>query len=232
MTRARLALTSTADRSASLAPLVSDHDLEPVSLPCIEFAPGDRSVVDDARLRSSRCDWLVITSTRTVSTLWPQGDMPEVPVAAVGPAAAAAVRAAGGTPRLVGTAGSEELLALMTSKVSGQAVFFPHAADADLSGLRSLQTAGAGVDSLAVYDVRPIPPGDEPVDAVIFGSPTAVAGWFLARTTAGLRVGAIGATTAAALGERRVAAESVPGTPSFEQLIEIVAADMRDRSTV
>lgn len=230
MTGPRLALTSSADRSATLAPLVSSHGLEAVLLPCIEFSAGDLSVVDEARLRSSRCDWLVITSARTVGTLWPQGDMPDVSVAAVGPGSAAAVRAAGGSSTLVGTGGSEELFARLASKVSGRAVFFPHAADADLSGLDSLRAAGAGVDALAVYSVRPIAPGDDPVDAVVFGSPTAVRGWFLARATTGLRVGAIGETTAAALTERGVSPEWVPREPAFETLVEQMAADLRDRS--
>jgi len=226
----RLALTSTVDRSAALVPMVSGCGLEAVLLPCIEYSAGDLSVVAEARLRSSGCDWLVITSARAVSTLWPKGDMPDVLVAAVGPGAAAAVRAGGGTPSLVGAGGSEELFARLKSKVSGRAVFFPHATDADLSGLDSLRAAGAGIDALAVYSVRPIAPGDDPVDAVVFGSPTAVRGWFLARTTTGLRVGAIGETTAAALAERGVSPESVPREPAFETLVGLVAADLRDRS--
>ncbi|HUG32770.1 MAG TPA: uroporphyrinogen-III synthase [Acidimicrobiia bacterium] len=230
MTRVRIALTSTADRSASLAPLVAGHGMEAVPLPCIEFSAGDLSVIDEARLRSSRSDWLVITSARTVSTLWPEGDMPDVSVAAVGPGAAAAVRAAGGAPSLVGTGGSEELFARLAPKVSGRAVFFPHAAVADLSVLHSLEAAGADLDTLAVYTVRPIAPGDDPVDAVVFGSPIAVRGWFLARNTTGLRVGAIGETTAAALAERGVSPGSIPPEPAFEALVELMAADLRDRS--
>lgn len=232
MTRPRIALTSTYERSAALEPIAASAGLEPVSLPCIECVPADASTIDTARDKASRCDWLVLSSTRTVTTLWPEGGMPDVEVAAVGSATAAAVRTGGGVPSLVGDAGSGELFGRMSGVIAGRSVFFPHAATADLSDLDILETAGADVETLAVYRVEPLAPGDDAVHAVAFGSPSAVAGWFLSRTLDGLLVGAIGETTAASLAARGWVPDVIPDQPSFEELIGLIGTVLRDRSTV
>lgn len=232
MTRPRLALTSTPERSAALESIAVGAGLEPVSLPCIECVPADATTIDMARDRAARCDWLVLSSSRTVTTLWPDGGMPDVPVVAVGPATAGAVRSAGGNPSLVGDAGSEELFGRMSGVIAGRSVFFPHAATADLSRLDTLETAGATIDTLAVYDVEPLAPGDDAVDAVAFGSPSAVAGWLLSRTLDRLVIGAIGETTAHSLEARGRVPDVIPDHPSFEELIGLIGAGLRDRSTV
>lgn len=228
----RIALTSTADRSATLQPLAARAGLVPVVLPCIEYVTAEASVLEAARRRAAVCDWLVVTSSKTVSTLWPEGDMPTVAVAAVGATTAAATRAAGGDPALVGDTGSAEIFESMAPLASSRSVFFPHAAKADLSGVDNLRAAGAVVETLAVYDVEPIAPAADAVDAVAFGSPTAVAGWLLSRRLAGLVVGAIGATTASALKERGEVPDVVPNQPSFDTLIGLIAETLGARSSV
>lgn len=230
MSRARVALTSTAEAAVTLAPLAERSGLEPIVLPCIEYVVADSGILATARERAAHADWLVLTSSRAVTALWPHGGMPGVAVAAVGPGTAEAVRVAGGVPSLVGDGGAAELYDLLSGHVSGRTVFFPHAASADLAGLDALESSGAVVQSLAVYEVRPISPAVEPVAGVVFGSPTAVRGWFSSRSVDGLTVGAIGATTAAALSERGVPSVLVPPQPSFQLLIELIAADLRDRS--
>lgn len=232
MTKPRLALTSTPERAVSLGAVAERAGLAPVSLPCIEYVPADSSTVEMARARAAGCDWLVLTSARAVATLWPRGGIPAASVAAVGPATAAAVRTAGGDPTLVGDAGSEELFDRLSVGIAGRSVFVPHAAAADLSRLDILESAGAVVDTMAIYDVRPMAPGGDPVEAVAFGSPTAVEGWLSGRTLDGLVVGAIGETTKAALTDHEIAADFVPEEPSFDHLISLIAAGLRDRSTV
>jgi uroporphyrinogen-III synthase len=226
----RIALTSTADRLAALEPVAVRAGLVPVVLPCIEYVTAEASVLETARRRAGGCDWLVVTSSRTVSTLWPEGGMPDLAVAAVGAATAAAVRTAGGDPAVVGQAGSAELFESMAPLVSGRSVFFPHAANADLSGVDILRTLGAVVETLAVYDVDPIAPAPDAVDAVAFGSPTAVAGWLLSRRLDGLVVGAIGATTTSALEERGEVPDVVPDQPSLDTLIGLIAETLGARS--
>lgn len=229
----RIALTTTRDRAVGLASLCEEHGLEPVQLPCIEFVPVDESVLDPTRRRVGEADWLVVTSSRAISALWPDGGMPDVPVAAVGPLTAQAVRDAGGRPVVVGDGGAGELIALLSGRIGGTSVAFPHAAGAGTATIEALESAGASVDGRAVYEIRPVPPAAaDPVDGVVFGSPTAVRGWLLSRSLEGVVVGAIGETTAGALAELSVAADVEPPHPSFERLITEMAERLRDRSAV
>ena len=227
----RIALTSTADRSAELASMATRAGLVPVVLPCIEYLPAEASVLEKARRRAAVCDWLVVTSSRTVTTLWPEGAMPDVAVGAVGSATAAAVRTAGGDPAVVGEAGSADLFETMAPLISGRSVFFPHAGGADLSGVDILRAIGGVVETMTVYDTEPIAPAGDAVDAVVFGSPTAVAGWFLSRRLDGLLVGAIGATTASALEALGEIPDVVPDQPSLDTLIVLIAETLRARSS-
>lgn len=228
----RIALTTTPDRAARLARLCEQRGLEPVRLPCIEFVPAEEDNLDPTRRRVAQADWLVVTSSRAISALWPHGGMPDVPVAAVGPATAQAVRASGGRSVVVGDGGADELVDLVAGRLSGASVAFPHAEGAGHTTIEALESAGATVDAWAVYEIRPVPPATDPVDAVAFGSPTSVRGWLLSRDLEGLVVGAIGGTTAEALAELAVAADVEPPHPSFEGLIAGMAEHLRDRSRV
>ncbi len=96
----------------------------------------------------------------------------------------------------------------------------------------ALEAAGASVEARAVYEIRPVPPAADPVDAVAFGSPTAVRGWFMSRDLEGVITGAIGETTAGALAEFSMTADVEPPHPSFERLITGMAEHLRDRSAV
>lgn len=228
----RIALTTTRDRAVDLTPLCEEHGLEPLQLPCIEFVPVDEEVLAPTRRSVGEADWLVVTSSRAISALWPDGGMPDMPVAAVGPATAQAVRDAGGRPVVVGDGGAGELIALLSGRIGGTSVVFPHAAEAGTTTIEALESAGASVEARAVYEIRPIPPAADPVDAVAFGSPTAVRGWFLSRVLEGVVTGAIGETTAGALAEFSVTADVEPPHPSFERLITGIAEHLRDRSAV
>lgn len=228
----RIALTTTRDRAVHLAPLCEEHGLEPVQLPCIEFVPVDEDDLDSTRRGIGGADWLVVTSSRAISALWPDGGMPDVAVAAVGPATAQAVRDAGGRPVLVGDGGAGELTDLLAGRLSGASVAFPHAEGAGTGTIEALESAGASVEAWAVYEIHPVPPGADPVDAVVFGSPTAVRGWLLSRGLRELVVGAIGETTAGALAEFSVTADVESPHPSFERLITGMAEHLRDRSAV
>lgn len=228
----RIALTTTPDRAARLAFLCEEHGLEPVGLPCIEFVPADEDVLDQARRRVAQADWLVLTSSRTISALWPEGEMPDVSVAAVGPATAQEVTNAGGRPLVVGDGGADELVDLIAERLHGASVAFPHAAGAGTNTIEALEAAGASVDARSVYEIRPVPPAADPVDSVVFGSPKAVYGWLSSRDLEGLAVGAIGGTTAEALAEFAAAADVEPPHPSFVGLIAAMAEHLTERSKV
>lgn len=228
----RVALTTTGDRSRHLADYVKALGLEPVALPCIELVPAAGAALASARSEGSGADWLVVTSPRTVDVLWAEGGMPSANVAAVGEVTAEAVRRVGGTVAVVSDGGAAQLAERITRVVAGKSVFFPHAAGADRSTIDLLRRAGATVRARAVYEMRPIAPGDDPVDSVVFGSASAVTGWLLSRDLEGLVVGVIGETTAAALAHCGRSFDVMPPRPSYRGLVRQLAEHLRDRSTV
>ena len=226
----RVAITTTDDRAATLVETLIAHQMEPVRLPCIEVTAAPEHVLEEARSRSVSADWIVLTSPRAVSLIWPSGGMPDVPVAAVGNSTAAAVEAAGGRVQAAGHVGAAELIATVAQRIAGESVVFPHAAGADPSTIAGLQSAGARVAAMPVYQTHPVAPPLDPVDAAVFGSPSAVTGWTMSRSLTGLVLAAIGKTTARALVERGHEAHVVPDTPGFTALVTALDEYMRTRS--
>lgn len=227
-----VALTTTAKRAAELAPLARAHGLRPVLLPCIEVVPARESILEEARRSAADSDWLLVTSPRTVHFLWPHGHLPDVEVAAVGAGTAAAVTGAGGAVSLLGDSGSVALVSELVTLAENSTVCFPHGRGADLSKVRSLEDTARTVSTWEVYATEPMPPALDPVDAVAFGSPSAVEGWSRSRGFAGVAVGAIGETTGAALSDRGHPADVVADRPDYEELLERLSASVRDRNRV
>ena len=226
----RLALTSTPERNAALAAMARRRGLEPVHLPCIriEELPVDTAGIRD---RAAHSDALVVTSSTTVSILAERGILADRTVFAVGRATAERARAAGASIAWAGSGGVHRLGAEAAELLRGRRILVAGAANslAEVSGV--LREVGASVSAVAVYATAPISPSDAPVDAVAFGSPSAVAGWLSSRTLDGVVVGAIGTTTAGALTRAGVAVDAVPPHPDFGGLIEQMAALRPERST-
>lgn len=230
---ARVAVTTTPDRYRRYAARLEGLGLIPVMLPCIELIVGAEEILATAREEASRADWIVVTSARAVEALWPDGrGMPLTPVAAVGPHTAAAVGEAGGRAEMVGDGGASRMTNELGALVRGRSVFFPHASGADPRTASALRDAGADVTTREVYRVTPVPPGSEPVDAVMFASPSAVSGWFLSRDLRSLLVGAVGPTTAGAIARKGVRPDVIPQQPSFDRLARLMAEKLTERSTV
>lgn len=228
----RVALTTTANRAVELAPIARAHGLQPVVLPCIEVVPADEGHLDAVRLAAADADWLLLTSARTVTYLWPDGRFPDVAVAAVGSRTAAAVTGAGGRVSLQGVSDSVDLVSQLVPLVQEATVCFPHGRGADVSTALALEEAGAAVSTWEVYATEPIPPALDPVDAVAFGSPSAVEGWSRSRDFAGVALGAIGATTGSALSDRGHPADVVADRPDYGALLERISSRLRVRNGV
>lgn len=228
----RVAITTTADRASTLSERALAHGLEPVILPCIEVLRAPHHLLERARAATSQADWLVVASARAVTSVWPDGGIPDVAVAAVGRHTAAAVEAAGGRVELVGDGGAADLVNRLAPAVAGRSAVFAHGSGTDRSLVDALKRSAGAVTALAVYETRPIAPGPAPVDAVMFGSPSAVDGWCRSRSLDDLVLAAIGKATEKALVGRGRQAQVVPPHPEFDALVALLAAFLGARNPV
>ncbi|MFP5332667.1 MAG: uroporphyrinogen-III synthase [Acidimicrobiia bacterium] len=217
----RVAVTTTADNAPRVGDALVAVGLVPVMLPCISISPSPPAILDELRQRAASADLILVTSARAVRVTWPDRDMPPVPVAAVGEATADAVRDARGLIEVVGSGGAAELISELD--VEGRSIVFPHARAADPATAVELEKRGAAMFAAAAYDTIPIAPGDEKVDAAVFGSPSAVDGWLLRRHLDGMTIAAMGDTTASALRVRGVADPVVPDRPDLVTLAHALA---------
>lgn len=221
----RVAVTTTADSFDRWKIPLESEGLEPIPLACIAIRPERETELALARAKAVDADLLLITSARAIRLLWPQGGMPATPAAVVGEATARAVEEAGGSVAIRGGGDGDDLVDLLVDDAEGMHIFFPAARDADPSRASRLRAAGARVETQVAYTTVPVAPGPDPVDAAVFGSPTSVAGWLLARTLDELSVvAAMGTTTAAAVRERGRKPEVVPARPSVEDIARELAA--------
>lgn len=211
----RVAITT--DRFARVAPGFSAVGLDPVHLPCIRVERRDEEAIRAAREAVAGAELVVVTSARTVSLLWPEGDMPLVDVAAVGRITASAVSAAGARVVATGRSGLSGLVEAASATLKGRNVVLIHASGADPNGMARLESVVGGLDEHVVYRVTPIAPDQLPVEAVVFASPTAVQGWAMSRGFDQLVVGVIGHTTAREAARHR-SPDLVASTPSFPAL--------------
>ncbi|MCI0542978.1 MAG: uroporphyrinogen-III synthase [Actinobacteria bacterium] len=211
----RVAITN--DRFETAATPFVTRGLTPVHVPCVRVVPTDDLAV--ARNAAAEADLLVVTSARTVEILWDDTSMPPVPVVAVGEATAGAVSRAGGNLIHVGEGGLDDLVEVV-AKHRHAAVVFPHGAIVDEMALHRLRAALPRLTEHVVYRTLPVPATRAAVDGVVFGSPSAVAGWLSARDLDRLVVGVIGETTARSLPRLP---EVVSPRPSWTELADAFA---------
>lgn len=219
----RVAITS--DRFAAVASEYAGLGLDPVSLPCIEVVPVPPAEIAGAREAAARTELLIVTSPRLVSLLWPEGRMPPVDTAVVGPSTEATVTRAGGVVTLVGGAGLARLVELLEGRTAGRRVMIAHAEGSDPAAMSALRQLVPDLEEHVVYRSVPISPPAVPVDAVAFASPSAVTGWSLSRGFEDVVVGAIGSTTAAAVARHRQP-DAVADQPSHRALATAIASFM------
>lgn len=222
----RVAITTTTDGFMRVRQAFVEVDLEPVSLPCISIEQAALAELDAMRAAAGDADIMVVTSRRSVEILWPDGGMPDTPVAAVGSATSHAVADAGGSLAFVGAGGGGELVELITPRLMRAFVAYPHARRADPVLGDRLRQRAARVHSCAVYDTIPIPPPTDPVDVVAFASPSAVEGWALTRGFDPV-VLAIGPATRAALERTGRPPDLMADDPTFTALARSIARHFR-----
>jgi uroporphyrinogen-III synthase len=238
----------------ALSARLRDLGAEVRDLPCIVFAPPADPAPLDAALRDlGRFEWAVFASAvaveRTVERLRALGLAPgalaAVRLAAVGPATAERLAREVREPDLVpAEARGEAMAAALAPRVRGRRVFLPRPAEGRPELLAGLVAAGAEVTAVEAYRTLAAPAEailplagwieEGKVDAVAFASPSAVSAVVtaLGRRAALLErvvLGAIGPTTAAALGEAGLAGAVQPERYTGADLAEALAARLGPR---
>jgi uroporphyrinogen-III synthase len=189
----RVVVTRAVEQSQSLADALREAGAEPVLLPLVAFAPPDNSTDLDSCLKnSSRFDWVFFTSQNALRAVQQhcaslglplQQAFAGVRIAAVGPATAEAVTAAGLAVNFIsrihnGVALAEEL----ASQLQGKRVFLPRSDRANAELIEALKRFGAQVTPVVAYKTVS-PNSDSPkahetlragADAILFFSPSAV----------------------------------------------------------
>jgi uroporphyrinogen-III synthase len=219
----RVAITT--DRFETVAPHFTLCGLDPVPVPSVRLVPGERVTLERARAASADAGLLVITSARTIALLWPESPMPEVPVAAVGDETASAVSAAGGRVVVTGRGGLAGLVESAARHLATADVVFPHGTGSDPVAISTLRSMSRVLEDHVVYRMAPTAPEATAVEAVVFGSPSAVEGWALTREFEGLVVGVIGNSTAGAVSRHRPP-DLVAPRPSYPALARALGSHL------
>jgi uroporphyrinogen III methyltransferase / synthase len=190
----RVMVTRTAEQSETLLEALRAAGAEAVVVPLVAFAHADKLEELDRYLRAAgQYEWVFFTSQNAVRALEQrcaaQGRsleqvLGQVKVAAVGPATADAVRAAGlGVTHISRVHNGVALAEELAEQVHGKRVFLPRSDRANPDLIEALQRQGALVLAVAAY--KTVAPEAERgkmqellarggVDAVLFFSPSAV----------------------------------------------------------
>jgi hydroxymethylbilane synthase len=181
---------------------------------CFERLGSERLGPALKRLRTG--DWVALTSRRAARCLAGHPQPAGVRAAAVGPATARELAAAGWRADHVGAAGATELGRALPIE-RGARVLFPCAALARSDLERELATRGVQVERCELYRTRPVEPPIDlavEVDARVYASPSAVEAalaWERAHPSANTERLALGQTTARALAQHGLAAWCAAG---------------------
>lgn len=210
------------------------------------FAPPvDVAALERARVElaaGGAWDWVVFTSPRAVAALIPDAGVawPEVAVAAVGSATAAALRAAGRAVALVGVAGAADLGRALAALLPAHARVLQPAGNLAGEDLQqALAAAGARVTRLESYRTvpRPLTAADlaalgEAPDAIVFTSGSGAAALLAGLRSRGsglppnARVACLGPRTARDLAALGLRVDLVSPAADGSALVAALAADL------
>ncbi|MTD13149.1 hypothetical protein GIS00_04210 [Nakamurella sp. YIM 132087] len=241
----RVLLPRPSSRSSRLIGLLGAEGATAQAIPLLAFEPPadtgalDAAVVDLAR---GGVDWVAFTSVNAVDAVLDRASAlalhPAVPadtrVAVVGPATARAVRAAGIAVDLMPESGGSAatLAAIWPAPGEHPRVLLPQSAIASDTLAVALRARGFQVQGVPAYRTVPLPPpssiaedlADGAFEAVLLTSPSTVAALAGLPVAAGTVIGAIGASTAAAVREAGLALTFTAADPTEQGLVDALAA--------
>jgi uroporphyrinogen-III synthase len=185
----RVVVTRAAHQAADLVELLQSRGARPILYPCINIQPPEDTTDLDAALLAGTggyFDWLVITSANTALIVQHRMksldfSLEEMPVAAVGPKTAEAVREwLGLEARVVAEEYTAAGLALALGDLAGQHVLLPQSAIARPILATALRDAGASVMVVEAYRTEVGRGGDDvasmlaagEIEAITFTSPS------------------------------------------------------------
>ncbi len=216
-----VATTRAGDPEDSLVRLLEEEGATVLVWPTLTVdGPADPKPLRTAARSLDKYDWVVFTSARAVPALTDLASLPGdgTRVAAVGDATASALDRAGWSVDLIGGGqGAQALVEAMagSATLDGSRVLFPAGSLARAVVEKELRALGADVERVEAYRTRQTPPDGgrvradlrRGVDVVTFASPSAVhsldeaLNHDLRGALEGVRIAAIGGTTAESLAE-------------------------------
>jgi uroporphyrinogen-III synthase len=189
----RILVTRPRAQAAALGHQLAALGAEPIFFPTIEIAPlEDYAALDHAIGSLSRYRWIIFTSVNGVVAFWKRlglagrQDLPDLKVAAIGPATAQALAQRGVRAHFIPAEYVAEAIAEGIGDVTGQWVLLPRADIAREALAVELGRRGAIVHETAAYRTLPAPPDPHGlaelrrgVDAITFTSSSTVRNFVL-----------------------------------------------------
>lgn len=244
----RVLITRARKQASKLANELRARGASIIEIPAIEIRPPRSYRALDAALESiNKYDWLILTSVNGVEALLQRlrklrltmAALRHLKVAAIGPATAQAIRAAGLRVRIVPREYvAEAVVAALSDKVAGKRVLLARARVARDVIPRELRRLGAQVDVVEAYET--VIPGDARTrfrrvfadprrrpDAITFTSSSTVRNFVQAvggkrraqQITRGIALASIGPVTSATLGELGLRADIEAGKFTISGLV-------------
>jgi uroporphyrinogen-III synthase len=190
----RIVVTRAVEQSQAVAEALREAGAEPVLLPLVAFTPPDSfSELDDFLKSAGEYDWVFFTSQNALRAVQERSaalglalshSLKDAMIAAVGPATAESLRAAGLAVAYVSHVHRGEALAEeLASEVAGRRVFLPRSDRANPELIDALNHRGAKVRAFVAYKTVPPDADAQRVrqalaksssDAILFFSPSAV----------------------------------------------------------
>ena len=154
--------------------MLQDRGATVIAFPTIRIdPPSDSRPLVQALRELGTFHRVIFTSANGVAYTWKHLQCPwpdSVPVAAIGPATAAALRMRGVTPDFVPSEYVAEALAAGLASVQGQAILLPRASRARPALSRLLRAGGANVTTVTAYETHVNYPGRTAYAALVHGT--------------------------------------------------------------
>ncbi|MFN8492940.1 MAG: hydroxymethylbilane synthase [Caldilineaceae bacterium] len=246
----RIVVTRAREQATELCCQLTNLGATPLLMPMIKIAPvDDLTALDQAIQALETYDWLIFTSTNTVTVFWDRWTALKgkacsatQKVAAVGSATADALRQHGIEPAFVPDQFVAAKIATGLGDIRGVRILLPQAEIARPELADMLHTQGAQVDAVPVYQTLPVileqaavAALQQGVDVILFTSPSTVQNFCTALRQQGLdptllqqsQIACIGPVTAQAAQDLGLPVALVADEATVEGLVQTLVTHFR-----